>query len=231
MDNVRLPGDEKGRKRLDILKDILAALSGVLNGLPQGLLALAFGFASIPTAAAFVIGAVGNAATNNVAVISYQAETITVAGTMGRSMRERLSMIFIGAAILLVVGLFGVLEWVMDWIGPVIINGMMAGVGIMLSKVAWDTAKNDRVVGISSFASALLVYMATEDLVYTITVSVVLAGIIANLQKKNTSVNKEEARQNEGFKMQKIIFQPDGSPRGYGNGLLKYQCKYCVWAY
>ena len=67
---------------MDILKDILAALSGVLNGLPQGLLALAFGFASVPTALAFIVGAVGNAFTGTVAVISFQAESITVAGTL-----------------------------------------------------------------------------------------------------------------------------------------------------
>ncbi|MGY4689974.1 NCS2 family permease [Salibacterium sp. K-3] len=193
---------------MDILKDILAAVSGVMNGLPQGLLALAFGFASIPTALAFVVGAAGSAAAGNAAVISYQAETITVAGTMGKSMRERLSMIFIGAAILLLIGLLGVLEWVMDWIGPVITNGMMAGVGIMLSKVAWDMAKNDRIVGIISFASALIVYMALQDLVYTITVSVILASVAANIQKRNAGGAKQEILQNEGFKMQKIIFSP-----------------------
>lgn len=79
---------------MDIIKDILAALSVVLNGLPQGLLALTFGFASVPTALAFIVGAGGNAIMGSVPVISYQAETITLAGTMGKNMRERLSMIF-----------------------------------------------------------------------------------------------------------------------------------------
>ncbi|WP_238343527.1 hypothetical protein [Gracilibacillus saliphilus] len=74
---------------MEILKDILAALSGVLKGLPQGLLALAFGFASVPTAMAFIVGALGNSVTGSVAVISFQAETITVAGSMGKNMRER----------------------------------------------------------------------------------------------------------------------------------------------
>ncbi|MFD2704561.1 NCS2 family permease [Salibacterium lacus] len=193
---------------LEIFKDILAAVSGVLNGLPQGLLALAFGFASVPTALAFVVGAAGSAAAGNAAVISYQAESIAVAGTMGRSMRERLSMIFIGAAILLVIGLLGVLEWVIDWIGPVITNGMMAGVGIMLSKVAWDMAKNDRLAGTVSFVSALMVYMALQDLVYTITVSVILASIVSYFQKRNAGAAKEETFPNEGFTMQKIIFSP-----------------------
>src|SRR5699024_8767315 len=123
---------------MEFLKDILAAISGVLNGLPQGLLAMTFGFASVPTAIAFIIGAFGNAVTSNVAVISFQAETITVAGTMGKNIRERISMIFFGALIMLLIGVFGLLERIIDWIGPVITNGMMAGVGLMLAKVAWN---------------------------------------------------------------------------------------------
>ncbi len=35
---------------------------------------------------------------------------------------------------------------IIDWIGPVISNGMMAGVGIMLTKVAWDMAKGDKIL-------------------------------------------------------------------------------------
>ena len=62
-----------------ILTDLLAIIGVVLNGLPQGLLALTFGFASVPTALAFFVGAVGNTITQSVAPISFQAETITYA--------------------------------------------------------------------------------------------------------------------------------------------------------
>lgn len=193
---------------MDIIQDILAAISVLLNGLPQGLLALAFGFASVPTALAFVVGAAGNAATGNVAVISYQAETITLAGTMGRSMRERLSMIFFGAAILLIIGLFGILERVIDWIGPVITSGMMAGVGLMLSKVAWDMAKKDRVIGAVSIASALLMYMLTKDLVYTITVSVIISSIVYYFTKKKSDDADSKPAPKEKLVMQKLIMNP-----------------------
>ena len=43
---------------LEILQDILAAIGVVLNGIPQGLLALTYGFASVPTAIGFAVGAV-----------------------------------------------------------------------------------------------------------------------------------------------------------------------------
>ena len=40
------------------LSDVLAALGVVLNGIPQALLAATYGFASVPTAFGFVVGAV-----------------------------------------------------------------------------------------------------------------------------------------------------------------------------
>ncbi len=52
---------------LEFLQDILAAIGVVLNGIPQGLLALSYGFASVPTALGFAIGAVGCGVLNSVA--------------------------------------------------------------------------------------------------------------------------------------------------------------------
>ena len=40
------------------VNDVLAALGVVLNGIPQALLAATYGFASIPTAFGFIVGAV-----------------------------------------------------------------------------------------------------------------------------------------------------------------------------
>lgn len=70
------PRKRGGEVMNDILTDLLAIIGVVLNGLPQGLLALAYGFASVPTALAFLVGVVGNLATQSVAPISFQAETI-----------------------------------------------------------------------------------------------------------------------------------------------------------
>lgn len=103
---------------MDIIKDILAALSVILNGLPQGLLALSFGFASVRTAFAFAVGAIGSFLFGVVAPISFQAETITLAGTMGKDMKERLSMIVYGAIGMTIIGTFSLLEKIVDFIGP-----------------------------------------------------------------------------------------------------------------
>ncbi|ETT80974.1 xanthine/uracil permease [Viridibacillus arenosi FSL R5-213] len=186
---------------MDFMKDILAALGVLLNGLPQGLLALSFGFASVPTALAFFIGAIGNSATGSIPVISYQAETITVAGTMGKNMRERLSMIFFGAALMTVIGLFGFLEKIVDFIGPVITNGMMAGVGIMLVKVSLDMTKNHKAVGISSFVVAIITYMVTKDLVYTILFSVIISSVVGHFTQQEKTTQQPVK---EKFVLQKL---------------------------
>ena len=154
-----------------LLTDLLAVFGVVLNALPQGLLALSFGFAAVPTAMAFFIGAVGNVVTGNVAPISFQAETITYAGTSGRNRSERCTMIFIGADIA---------------------NGMMAGVGLILTKAAVNMVKEDRVAGGVSLAAAVITYFLTRSsantLVYTIVISVIassVASAVLNKEKKN----------------------------------------------
>lgn len=184
-------------------KDIIAALSVVLNGLPQGLLALSLGFASVPTALAFLIGAAGNAITGSVAVVSYQVETIALAGTLGKTMRDRLSMIFVGGAIMATIGLFGFLEKIVDFIGPVITSGMMAGVGIMLARVSWDMARNNMPVGVISMSTGLLTYFVTRDLVYTVTISVLISSLVSLLLKQGNSIKPLE---NDRFAFQKLSF-------------------------
>ena len=173
-----------------ILTDLLAIIGVVLNGLPQGLLALTFGFASVPTALAFFVGAVGNTITQSVAPISFQAETITYAGTAGKDRSERCTMIFIGGA-------FGLLTKIVNFVGEDVAYGMMAGVGIILVKAAIDMIKSDAISGGVSLAAALITYYFTKDsantLVYTIVISVV-ASCIANafFNKEKSSIVVED---------------------------------------
>ena len=160
-----------------ILTDLLAIIGVVLNGLPQGLLALTFGFASVPTALAFFVGAVGNTITQSVAPISFQAETITYAGTAGKDRSERCTMIFIGGVIMALIGVFGLLTKIVNFVGEDVAYGMMAGVGIILVKAAIDMIKSDAISGGVSLAAALITYYFTKasanTLVYTIVISVV----------------------------------------------------------
>lgn len=189
------------------IQDILAAIGVVINGLPQGLLALTFGFASFPTAIAFIIGALGCGFLGVVAPISFQAETITLVGTLGKDIRERVSMIFIEGAILTVIGILGLFTIMVKFIGPVITNAMMAGVGIILAKVAVDMIRKNWRIGVVSIVSALLTYYATPNpnnkLVYTIVISVVLSTILSIILKEKNHIEVDESR--ERFILQKMV--------------------------
>lgn len=189
------------------IEDILAALGVIVNGLPQGLLALTFGFASVPTAAGFAVGAIGCGVLGIVAPISFQAETITLVGTMGRNIRERLSMVFWEGVILLFVGLLGVFGKIVAFIGPVITNGMMAGVGIILARVAVDmTRRNPHIGGVSILVALITYYMTpnpADKLVFTIVASVLASTVACFLLKKKADLDYDASR--ERFIFQKPI--------------------------
>lgn len=180
---------------MDFISDILAALGVVLNGIPQGLLALTYGFASVPTALGFILGAVACASLGSIAPISFQAETIALAGNMGKDMRERLSMIVFAGLAMAVLGITGTLTAITDFAGLVVINGMMAGVGIMLVKIAFGMSKENKLVGWISVGVALVTYIifktlrSPNALVYTIVISVVVSSVAAKVAKQEIGGN------------------------------------------
>lgn len=185
---------------LDI-QDFLAAIAVVVNGLPQGLLALSFGFAAFPTALAFLAGSAGMLFFAQVAPISFQAESIVLAGTMGGNREERLNIVFYTGIVMAVIGGLGLLQSTIDFIGPAILNGMMAGVGVTLAKVGVDMARENVYVGGVSILSAIITYFLSKNLVYTIVVSVFVSASISLCFKKGRSVSGHIANlDNEKFR-------------------------------
>ncbi len=171
---------------MEFFQDILAAIGVVINGIPQGILALSLGFAAFPTALAFGFSAIANAVTGSVAPISFQVESITVAGALGGNKRERISIILWAAVIMTVIGLFGWMNTLVDFMGNDITSGMMAGVGFILARTAIKMTRSNNDVGWLSMISAILVYIFTKDLVYTILISVVLSTLYSVYYKKAT---------------------------------------------
>jgi AGZA family xanthine/uracil permease-like MFS transporter len=178
---------------VDFLQDILAAIGVVLNGIPQGLLAITMGFASVPTALGFGVGVIGCLLLGSVAPISFQAETIVLAGTMGKNMRERLSMVLFAGLAMAVLGACGLLTTIVNFAGDIVLNAMMAGVGLVLTKISLGMMKENKLVGITSVASAVLVYFFLgHNLVYTIIVSLVVASIAAKVARQDIGGGVEE---------------------------------------
>lgn len=161
------------------LADLMAAIGVVLNGIPQGIMAMTLGFAIFPTSFSFVFGALVNGAVGSVAPISFQAESLGFLSRLGQTHRERSSIIFGGSIIMLVIGLTGTLTSIVHVLGNGIIAGMMAGVGLMLSKISLTMVKNERIAGGTSVGVAVLTYLLTKDLVWTIVLSVIASSVVA----------------------------------------------------
>lgn len=163
---------------MDFLTDVLTALAVVINGIPQGLLALSFGFAAFPTALAFIVGGLGSWFFMSPATVSFQAETITLSGTMGSNIKERLSLVFWGGVLSLVPALFGANEAIVSFIGPIVVTSMMAGIGIMLANISVDLFKSDKITGSISMITALITWFIFKDLAKTIIVSVAISTLV-----------------------------------------------------
>lgn len=192
------------------IQDLLAALGVVLNGIPQGLLALSFGFAALPTALAFVVGMIGAGFFQSVAVISFQAETITLAGRLSDKKREVLSAIFFGGLGMALIGVFGLLEKIVALVGPEITNAMMAGVGIMLAYVAIDMGLKEKAIGATSVVVALIVWIISASLVHTIVWSVLISCIVAQFTSFEPVKHNET---NERLKIQPLVWKFWTNPR------------------
>ncbi len=192
---------------MEFLQDILAAIGVVLNGIPQGLLALSMGFASVPTALGFGVGVIGCLLLGSMAPISFQAETIVLAGTMGKNMRERLSMVFFAGVTMAALGACGLLTAIVNFAGETVLNAMMAGVGLVLTKLALGMMKENKLVGITSVVTAVLVYFFLgQNLVYTIVISLVVSSAAAKLAGQDIGGGVGTAEKMGRLKLEKPIF-------------------------
>lgn len=163
------------------LADIIAAIGVVLNGIPQGIMALGLGFAVFPTMFSFVLVCAINFIFHSVAPVSFQAESLALTGNLGRNTREYTSIIFGGSIIMAIIGVTGTLTKIVNIFGNHIITGMMAGVGIMLAKIGLDMARSKKksYTGWLSIAIAVITYLISKDLVWTICLSVILSSLYA----------------------------------------------------
>ncbi|MFI3165357.1 MAG: NCS2 family permease [Bacillota bacterium] len=183
------------------LSDVLAAFGAVFDAVTEAIFAMSFGFAMVPSALAFLVGIIGCLAFNSVVPISFQAETITMAGSLGRNTRERISIVFFSGISMALIGAFGLLSQIVAFAGEDIIYAMMAGVGIILTKISIDLVKEDIAVGASSMVAAIATYILTEDLVYTVMVGVIISSVVAYFFGTHPEIKDE----NKKFVLQKPI--------------------------
>jgi AGZA family xanthine/uracil permease-like MFS transporter len=191
-----------------LLAFLLAVIFVVLNGIPQLYLAKSLGFKLKPSAFAFWIGAIGNAFTGNIAPISAQAETISLAGLV-KNPNQRLAALLFAALFGIILGITGGAQWIVNFAGPASVTGMMAGVGLILALVVVNFVKTEKRTAVISLISGIITYIIClnaktgNELIYTIAVSMIVSILdYTVLQKKRVSFASfpPESQENDNWK-------------------------------
>ena len=182
------------------MQEILAAIAGAATGLNQAVMAITFGFAMFPTALAYIVGIIAVIAFNSTIPISFQAETLVMAGTLGKDMSERLSMIMFAGLGMTLIGIFGLLETIIGFAGNPLISAMMSGVGIVLGKIAFDMAKSNKPVGVTSILVTIIIFFLTKSVPYACVGTIIISIIIGKVLKQDTT---KDMKINDEFKLQK----------------------------
>lgn len=180
---------------------VLAVIAVIINGVPQLLYAQSRGFALKPSGFAYLVGAFGNLFTGSVTPISGQAETITIA-SVKKNLRNNVSSILLAAVLMITLGLCGGVTKIANFAGEAVVNGMMAGVGLILADVAWTMYGQEKRVSLVSIISALVAFVVFRNspnkLVWMIFISVMIATLdFLFLQKRRVNLAEmvEEGRE------------------------------------
>lgn len=160
------------------IQDILAALGQALNSISQGVMAMGLGFSMTASAWAFAIAAVLSVVFNNVAPLSFQAESLALIGTVSDDRHERRQILIWSSLLLVLIGLTSFSQWLADFAGAQVLAGMMAGVGLMLAQIGWQNIQDDKVIGYVSLLLALITYLLTSNLAWTIVLSVIGSSLV-----------------------------------------------------
>lgn len=168
--------------------DIVAALSMLADVIGEGLVAISLGWAARPTGIGFIIGFVLLLGFRSVAPVSFEVESLTIVSRIAKKQWHiMLYAVMLAGIIGAILGAMGAYSIIVEFIGPSIQFGMMTGVGIILSIVAIDLIKENRLIGIISAGSAFIIYFATlsdpSALIYALAGSVIISVIVGRFRK------------------------------------------------
>jgi len=168
--------------------DIIAALSMLADVIGEGLVGVSLGWAARPTGIGFIIGFVFLLGFRTVAPVSFEVESLTIVSRIAK--KQWFIMIYavmLAGIIGAILGGIGAYSTIVKFIGPAVQFGMLTGVGIILSIVAIDLIKENRVIGIVSAGSAFIIYLATVSdpsaLIYALAGSVVISVIVGRFRQ------------------------------------------------
>ena len=169
--------------------DIVAALSMLADVIGEGLVGISLGWAAKPAGIGFIVGLIFLLGFRSVAPVSFEVESLTIVSRIAkRQWHIMIYAVMLAGIIGAILGSFSAYSGIVAFIGPAIQFGMMTGVGVILSIVAIDLIKENRVIGIISAGSAFIIFFATSfdpasNLIYALAGSVVISVIVSRFRK------------------------------------------------
>lgn len=190
-----------------MLQNILGAIGTSFDCLSAIILSLSFGYATLPTALAFIIGGIGMVVFHSACPLSVPTEVIILAGRIGKTERERACIGMYSGFLIFLFGLTGILGTIQNYVGDTIMSAIMAGVGIMIAMVAINLVKENPLAGGTSVGIAVVVYLLTGNLIYTIIACVSGAALVYNIVKRDEVKAKPKSDlSREKFRFMKPMF-------------------------
>ena len=170
------------------IEDFLAALAMLADVIGEGLVAVSLGWALKPAGIGFLVGMVLLIAFRTVAPVSFEVESLTIVARIAkRKWHVMIYAVILAGIVGILLGVFGLMGAIVDFIGPAVQYGMMAGVGIILAVVAIDLLKENKIIGIVSCGVAFIVFFATIDdpssIIYALSASVAVSIVVARFVK------------------------------------------------
>lgn len=153
---------------------IIAALGMTTDGLAEGLYAIRHRFSARAASLAYAIGAILGWFYQVVTPVTFTVESVVVATQSTKRAPQIFYVVVLSTLPSIVLGLFGWYSAFIEWLDPSVVAGVIAGVGIILTKVALGYIRDWPVVAVPAILAAVLAFTLTENLVLVILVSVVI---------------------------------------------------------
>jgi len=190
-----------------------------VNGLTQLVFAQTQGFKLKPASIGLIIAAIASGLLGLITPITGQSAMIALAGKT-EERDERVAALLLSSVLMALLGMTGSISVAIEFAGPAIMAGMMAGVGLMLTQVGadfiTDKQKGNLGVGVVSLVSAFIIYFIffgnPNVLVYTVAGSVTLSTIfylVFQLNDDKDQLSIPEGETEDGKFWKKSYWQTD----------------------
>lgn len=150
---------------------IIAAIGMTADGLAEGLYGLRHRFAARAAAIGYAIAALLGWVYQVVTPVNFTVESITVATHSVKKPPQILYVVALSAVPSILLGLFGLYSSFVEWLNPATVAGVIAGVGIILTRVGVGYLRERPSVAFPAVGAGVLAYALTGNLVVVIVAS------------------------------------------------------------